>query len=418
VLDKVPKEREWVSWLYVGSCSLAVFLTVPFARAVQSIVSESIGSHYFVVFVAAALGATAIGMVMAMRRRSAPVNAYVILIIIAGIFVAYLYTLRRSPEETIHLLEFALLAALVYRACLHRNRDTSIYIITALIVGIIGIVDETIQWLTPERVWALSDIRLNFTAGVLALLAIGLGLRPGLVAGRPGRAGLRQSSYVAALAVALLGISLLNTPERIKRYAAQLPALAYLVENQRVMIEYGYLYRDPDIGVFRSRFTLEELRQADKSRGAATARVLTTLTDEEGVNAFRERYTAFSDRYIHEAGIHLFRRNRYTARGSKPNIDDGTRRWAYTIAVRENRILEKYYPSALRLSEQNWTPAQKASMEEIEDGGQAYESPVSIDVVTRYTQRQVLWVFTTAGIGLLICGYYLGRRPAPKAEGE
>lgn len=54
-------------------------------------------------------------------------------------------------------------------------RDASIYLAAALVRGIIGIMDEAIQWATPRRYWILTDIWRDFFATALALVGIARG---------------------------------------------------------------------------------------------------------------------------------------------------------------------------------------------------------------------------------------------------
>ena len=126
-------------------------------------------------------------------------------------------------------------------------------------------VDETIQWLTPERTFAVRDIWLNFTAVVLVQLGLAAGIRPRFVSGWPGWASLRRVSYLAAMAVAYLGLCHLNTPDRIAWYTERVPFLGFIDPNRSMMVEYGYLHGDAPVQ-FRSRLTAEELRRSARER--------------------------------------------------------------------------------------------------------------------------------------------------------
>ena len=165
-----------------------------------------------------------------------------------------IYTLREIPEEAIHVSEYGILGLLVYRALTHRVRDFSIYLMAALVVAMIGVIDEYIQWLTPSRVFDLRDIRTNAIAGALSQLAIFLGLRPSIIHGMPAAINWSRLCYLGIAALALLALGFMNTPQRIAWYATNLPPLAYLMDSKSVMVEYGYRYEDPDTGIFRSRF--------------------------------------------------------------------------------------------------------------------------------------------------------------------
>ena len=100
-----------------------------------------------------------------------------------------------------------------------RIRDHSVYVAAALVVGMIGIIDEWIQWVVPSRYWGLRDLQINAVAGGLTQLAIGAGLRPAIVSGKPSWQGYRRLCQLAALGLFALSISYVNTPERIAAYA-------------------------------------------------------------------------------------------------------------------------------------------------------------------------------------------------------
>ena len=57
-------------------------------------------------------------------------------------------------------------------------RDASIYLAAALVRGIIGIMDEAIQWATPRRYWILTDIWRDFFATALVMVVIAGGIQP------------------------------------------------------------------------------------------------------------------------------------------------------------------------------------------------------------------------------------------------
>ena len=52
MLEKVPTEVEWLSWVYAGTAALLIFFTVPFARAAQAIVVNYVGREFFLYTVA------------------------------------------------------------------------------------------------------------------------------------------------------------------------------------------------------------------------------------------------------------------------------------------------------------------------------------------------------------------------------
>ena len=414
MLDKPPSEREWLSWLYVGLTSFLIFLTVPFARAAQSFVAQHIGRDFFLYIVGIAAIASIYAATANLKKRQLGPGAYLWLFGVGSSFAIYTYSLRSNPEEAIHFVEYGVLSVLVYRALVHRVRDYSVFVTATIIVGTVGIIDEWMQWITPSRVWDLRDIQINVVAGGLTQVAIAAGLRPSIVVASQNPISLSILCRAAALGLLVFGLTLVNTPERVARYATNVPALSFLLENKNVMVEYGYLYRDPEIGIFRSRFTIEQLAENDRLRGAGVAKVMDKYINEENFSAFQVKYSVTRDAYAHETGIHLFRRNRYLSRARSEEPDRANK---YNIAFQENRILEKYFPAALYQSTHRWSEDLRAQVELAAYNEEEYESRVSAGLITRFSEKQVLAGLTLAVIGsLLLAAYYGRRKESPSAR--
>ena len=417
MLDARPQEPEWVSWLYVIAGALVIFLTVPIARALQAAVSGNLGEIAFLYLSLAAVIPAGIWAVRFLRNRHTPKTAYLWLLLVAGIYSYYAWQLRRNAIEAIHLVEYGFLSVLVFRALVHRIRDVSIYITAIVIVGIIGVVDEWIQWIVPSRYWDLRDVQTNLIAASLTQLAIGAGLRPTLVSGWPAAANLGRLCIALFCGIFLLGLSYANTPQRISVYARQISPLSFLLNSKSMMVEYGYYHTDPAIGGFRSRFTLDELEELDERRGAALAIAFDAYISDEKFGEFQEIYSVPRDPYIHEAGIHLFRRNRYLEVSMTQEV---RRNLHYNIALRENQILERYFPTGLSESSHVWSDATRAHVEAHTEKMPNYESRVSRDLITRVSEQQILSGFGTAAVVLLALGIYLRRKggsPAPMSLG-
>jgi len=407
MLDKLPAEPEWLSWIYAGLFALFIFFTIPFARAVQNLVSDSFGRDFFLYVVGAFAVAVAYKAIISIRKRQLGIGAYAWLAVVGSAFAIYTYNLRDNPVEAVHFIEYGILSLLVYRALVHRVHDYSVFVTATIVVGSIGVMDEWIQWLTPSRVWDLRDIQINFVAGGLTQLAIVAGLRPTLVKAVPNFASLGILCRVTAVGLLLFGLTLVNTPARSTRLAAEVPGLSFLMESRNVMIEYGYLYHDSEIGVFRSRFTKAELAEYDRLRGVEAASIVDEHISEENFRKFLSIYSVPRDAYIHEIGVHLFRRNRYLARAQ---TEEDQAPQHYNVAFRENRILEKYYPNTLRNSSHLWSDGMLTDIGAAADKGPEYESRVSAGLITRVNEPQVFTGLSLAILGSVVLAVYFGRR--------
>ena len=397
--------------MYAGILALLIFIAAPFARTVQALVTDSVGRVFFLWTVAFALIAAVYAAVQNLRCRRLGAGAYIWLFGVGVICAIYSYQLRRNPEEAIHFVEYGALSLLVYRALVHRVRDNSVYITATLIVGAIGVMDECIQWLTPARVADIRDMQINFVAGGLMQIAIVAGLRPSIVAQSPSPSSLRTLFLAAALGFFLLGTTFAITPDWVARLTSSIPSLSYLADkNSGAIVDYGYLYRDPDTGTFRSRFTKDELSKNDVMRGAVASKVMDHFINEDDYKNFKKEFNVIRDPYIHEAGVHLFRRNRYLDRAISERHHQAKH---YHIALHENRILEKYFSTTLGQSKHQWTEELRIDVETKAAKNISYESPVSRRLITRFSKRQVLLGFTAWVAVLLLLALYFGRRSGP-----
>lgn len=413
MLDAPPAESRSKSWTWVALAVLIVFSTIPLASRLREAVDASVGRDLFLYLVAALVLAGAVYGFRNLRRRGLPASAYLWLTLVFLLFGIAIYRLRDIPEEAVHVAEYGLLGLLVFRALGHDLRDHAIYPAGALIVGIIGTADEYIQWVVPSRYFDLRDILINFVAGCLAQVAIFAGLRPRLIAGFPSRASYGRLCYLLAAALALLGIGMQNTPERVAWYAARHPALQFLLDGQSMMAEYGYLYEDPATGRFRSRFDREQLARLDRERGAEVAAILDRYVRGEGYRPFLSRHSVIRDPYAHEAGVHLYRREYYIDR-AREGLDPVAAH--YLVAYRENRILENYFPRAIEMSKHRWDDVTAAEVSQGADKSLPYESAVSAGIITRMSVSQVLW-FSVAATGLLLLAGWRLSRPPPRGNG-
>ena len=95
--------------------------------------------------------------------------------VVLGVVAVYLLAFARlgTPEERTHLIEYGIVAVLVYCARTERNRQTGRIPVPAVvalgITAVLGTVDEVIQGIIPSRVFDVRDIGFNVLAAILAL---------------------------------------------------------------------------------------------------------------------------------------------------------------------------------------------------------------------------------------------------------
>jgi hypothetical protein len=391
--------------------TVAIFVTIPLARTIQRYVARNWGDE---IFTYAVFGVIAAGLLAGLscisRGRSLLSRDSFWLLAVAIIFSGYTLKLgQESPSEAVHFAQYGILGILLFRALSHRIHDSAIYLAAAIIGGIIGMVDEFIQWLTPGRYWGLKDIWLNLFAVTMVQIAIAWGIRPGFLSRKIGRANLCVVCRLVIAAVALFGLCLLNTPPRIAWYSERVPGLAFLKENWNVMLEYGVLYEDPEIGVFRSRLSSAELEASDRDRAEEAAAILDRFQNPELYYTFLRAYNQISDPFVHEARVHLFSRDRnYEISGELQERSEEYKR-RLTIAFRENQILEKYFSRTLSRSTYVWGPEERSLSSRYLDRDMVFNSRVSRELVTRVSELQVALIIAGLLFGLAGLHYYLCR---------
>lgn len=405
-----PREKEWVSWLYVVAWSLIIFITIPFARSIQETVYVRWGREVFIYAVVLALIlVAAVAMVQLLRaRRQAGVSGYLWLGVVTSLTIYSAGHMNISPEETVHFLEYGLLGVLIFRALSHRFHDAGIYAVAVLVGSLVGATDEIIQWVVPRRFFAFSDIWLNGYAVILAQVALAKGIRPPFIGRRVLPSSIRAVCAWGSVLIVVLALCASNTP-RVLDWFTRFPHLAFLNETAGVMTEYGYRYDDPQVGTFFSRLSLNQLREQDERRCAEAAAVLDGYTLPREYEIFLSRYTPNGDPFLHEARVHLFRRDYYVSEARKYKTDPVEYRHRNTVAFRENQILEKYFGETLRRSTYAWKPEHTADLEKNIDPFLHYRSAVSAGLLTGFTERQ-MWIAALLALVVLaaVRRYYGG----------
>lgn len=165
--------RERRLWAAAVAVVAVLFATLGLARQwADALRSEGLLAAVFWVGFLMILGAIA---VQGLRRRPGRLEVGLAL----GVAGAYLIALLRLaiPEERTHLIEYSVVALLVYEALRERSTSRPVPMPGLLAIAItaaIGLADEGVQWLLPGRVFDLRDVAFNALAAVLAVGGSGL----------------------------------------------------------------------------------------------------------------------------------------------------------------------------------------------------------------------------------------------------
>lgn len=122
------------------------------------------------------VGATILTQGLRVRPREAEIG------VALGAAAAYVMVLVRMsiPEERTHLIEYGVVAVLVFEALTERasrgRRVPLPPVLAVVATSVFGTLDELIQGILPNRVFALRDILFNVLASVMAVTTmVGLG---------------------------------------------------------------------------------------------------------------------------------------------------------------------------------------------------------------------------------------------------
>jgi hypothetical protein len=400
-----------VSWLLVALWSLFILATVPFARTIQRLVSQRWGRESFLDFTLGAIVVLTVALAIYLWRSPKRLTGTQVLWLV-GVLAVYFYTAARlkTPEEALHFLEYGVLGLLVFRALSHTMRDSAIYPAAVLVCTLVGTIDELLQWITPQRYWEFRDVGLNALSAALAQVVIWKALAPGYIASGWSARSACLLCRLGAVVTVLLTLCVLNTPERVERYAARVPALGFLAGNPSVMAEYGFRFDHPEIGTFYSRLTQDELARQDRERAEEVAAILDDYHDHRRYPAFLTDHPASRDPFLNEARVHLFRRDRYTWEARQSAEEGEIDRELATVAWREHLILGNYFPATLGSSSYKLSRETKRFLRRHALPEMAYESAVGQHLLTRVSEPQILTLVTLLLVGLVGVDLYLGRR--------
>jgi VanZ family protein len=383
---------EAFAWAAVVLWILIIAISIPLARAFQTFVTASLGRNIFIVTVLVFLAICLCIVASQLLKQPMPKRliSFLWTVFVLAICTAWTLELSNNPEESIHFIEYGVLSVLFFRALLFRLSDWSIYVAAVLLCSLIGTLDEVVQWFTPQRYFDFRDIWLNASAGFLAQVVIAKGIRPSFISSNIYPRGIRLVCILAAVQILLLTACYYNTPDIVKHFSKTFPFFSYLTSKDNIMAEYGYRHKDPQIGTFYSRFSLEEIKKLDTNRGAEAAKILQRFKDYETYGQFLKLYNPYNEPFLHELKVHLFRRDEYIWRSLDMSAKKETITNNCTVAFRENALLEKYFSKTLQAATLTLPTDAIVRLRSCADHQMEYESPVSGNLIAAFRPIHVL----------------------------
>lgn len=140
---------------------------------------RSLGWQTFVseIILIASIAAILYVVIGRMGKRSAN---DIMTLAVAGIMYAYIMiSFAPNPSDRIHLVEYSLLAILLYYALKFDVKTKFVYITAWSMSAIVGFVDEMIQSQLSTRTYDLNDMMINAMAAAVALVTVGFVIEDG-----------------------------------------------------------------------------------------------------------------------------------------------------------------------------------------------------------------------------------------------
>jgi len=167
------------AWIYVGLMMICILLTLPTTPILWKWATENLGRWVndiaYLLFLALFAG---IGFYAGRQFSGSNKKA---LLLLTGFALVYFYLLKyqcKFPAERLHLIEYGLLAYLLYKALRLYLSSGKSYVFGFLIASAFGFLDEFIQYKLPNRVFEFRDAMTNMLAAGLGLLAVRIIFNP------------------------------------------------------------------------------------------------------------------------------------------------------------------------------------------------------------------------------------------------
>ncbi len=375
------------------------------ARRIQIFVTNNWGRELFGYFVLIVLsiGAIYLFYYLIFKLKIRIPSRYIWLFVITGLYIYFTLKLWKIPEEAFLFLVYGLLGFFLFKALSHNIKDKSIFFTATLFALFIGTFDEIFQWITPERYWDFRDVGLNGLSGGLFQLAIWKVVSPKFISEKFSAKSLKIFTSIFVGCFIILGLCVSNTPNRVHRYTKQIPFLSFL-QKEEAMSEFGYKYKDLEIGIFYSRLSPRKLYITDNQIGEEYARILNESIDKDYKQFIRE-YSPTTDPFMHELRVHIFRRDRYFNQGEKAS-NMGERKESYFTAYKENLILKKYFTKGIKNSVYCWSKERIEEVKTLIEEDKLYESPVSSNLSTSFSEKTAWTAIFSLFVALLVVNLF------------
>lgn len=192
-LDRGIFKSAGTAWAAVILYTVALYGTLTIAFRLYSYIFDRMGKPFMssaMMWIYAPVGLFLLCLlVFRLPRRT---GAYLTFLML-GLALFYCLTRLEVPAKRFHFLQYAPLGVLVFDALRFHCRDRYHYIWAMAIVSLVGLGDEILQGILPNRYFGVNEVVINSAAGFFALVFIAFVLGeenyPWPRKGRPGSHG-------------------------------------------------------------------------------------------------------------------------------------------------------------------------------------------------------------------------------------
>jgi hypothetical protein len=331
--------------------SVVLVISAPFIGEFRRWLAANVPGPQYLWLVNGVVGAGVAGVAIAAFLRIREGRVWRFGLIALAALIAIVFTRATGSAvpavaavEHFHFVQYGVITWLFYRAWRGRG-DAASLLLPCAAAFVFGVAEEWWQWFLPARVGELQDVLLNGVAICCGLL-VSVAVMPMARRGGGAARGARGSGLTASAAGVFVAVT----------------AVAAFTWTVHV----GYAIHDPDIGMFRSRYSSTRLDAlaADRTTRWATEPPLVRRT------------LAREDQYRSEGEAHVRARNTAWDQGD-----------VFT-AWHENLVLERFYapvldtPSHISPTGHRWHPDHRADAERrLKDGTAAapFVSAAAVD---------------------------------------
>ena len=163
--------RERRLWLWTLLVVAAIYSTLGLARPLAGALREL--GLFEALFMLGMLLVGAAILTQGLKTRPGGAEICVAL----GVAAVYLLLFARvaTPEERTHLIEYGVVAVFIYEAlgerASHGRRVPVPALLAVLAASLVGVLDENIQALLPNRAYDIRDVLFNVLAALMAVAA-------------------------------------------------------------------------------------------------------------------------------------------------------------------------------------------------------------------------------------------------------